>query len=36
MSIEERKVLIEAMIKMLNEASEYELRCVYVMLLNMK
>lgn len=36
MSIEERKVLIEAIIEKLNEANEYELRCVYVILLNMK
>lgn len=36
MSIEERKVLIEAIIETLNEANEHELRCVYVMLLNMK
>lgn len=36
MSIEEREALIEAIIEMLNEANEYELRCVYVMLLNMK
>lgn len=36
MSIEEREALIEAIIEMLNEADAHELRCVYVMLLNMK
>lgn len=36
MSTEERKVLIEAIIEMLNEASINELRSVYILLLNMK
>lgn len=36
MSTEERKVLIEAIIEMLNEASTNELRSVYILLLNMK
>lgn len=36
MSTEGRKVLIEAIIEMLNEASTNELRSVYILLLNMK
>lgn len=36
MSTEERKVLIEAIIEMLNEASTNELRSVYILLLNTK
>lgn len=33
---EEREILIKELKRLLNEASNYELRCAYILLLSMK
>lgn len=33
---EEREILIKELKQLINEASNYELRCAYILLLNMK